>query len=57
MIIIVFLRLYEYEVDRSCEMNENLGTGIAIFQGLSNVALNCKCAHIIIAIGHNVKLL
>uniref|UniRef100_A0A8C6LXP3 Mitochondrial potassium channel ATP-binding subunit n=1 Tax=Nothobranchius furzeri TaxID=105023 RepID=A0A8C6LXP3_NOTFU len=32
---------YAYEVDKSCEMNENLGTGIAIFQGLSNMALNC----------------
>ncbi|RVE61733.1 hypothetical protein OJAV_G00176070 [Oryzias javanicus] len=35
------LQLYAYEVDKSCEMNENLGTGIAVFQGLSNVALNC----------------
>ncbi|XP_017281532.1 mitochondrial potassium channel ATP-binding subunit [Kryptolebias marmoratus] len=35
------LQLYAYEVDKSCEMNENLGTGIAIFQGLSNVTLNC----------------
>uniref|UniRef100_A0A3P9HIC6 Mitochondrial potassium channel ATP-binding subunit n=1 Tax=Oryzias latipes TaxID=8090 RepID=A0A3P9HIC6_ORYLA len=35
------LQLYAYEVDKSCEMNENLGNGIAIFQGLSNVALNC----------------
>ncbi|KAM4552784.1 mitochondrial potassium channel ATP-binding subunit [Odontesthes bonariensis] len=35
------LQLYAYEVDKSCEMNENLGSGIAIFQGLSNVALNC----------------
>lgn len=35
------LQLYAYEVDKSCEMNENLGAGIAIFQGLSNVALNC----------------
>uniref|UniRef100_A0AAX7SSL3 Mitochondrial potassium channel ATP-binding subunit n=1 Tax=Astatotilapia calliptera TaxID=8154 RepID=A0AAX7SSL3_ASTCA len=34
--------LYAYEVDKSCEMNENLGTGIAIFQGLSNIALNCE---------------
>lgn len=54
MIVIVFLRLYEYEVDKSCEMNENLGTGIAIFQGLSNVALNCKCVYISLAVGHNV---
>lgn len=36
-------RLYSYEVDKSCEMNENLGSGIAVFQGLSNIALNCEC--------------
>ncbi|XP_061879488.1 mitochondrial potassium channel ATP-binding subunit isoform X1 [Entelurus aequoreus] len=35
------LQLYAYEVDKSCEMNENLGNGIAVFQGLSNIALNC----------------
>ncbi|XP_061588477.1 mitochondrial potassium channel ATP-binding subunit [Cololabis saira] len=35
------LQLYAYEVDKSCEINEKLGAGIAIFQGLSNVALNC----------------
>ncbi|XP_045907037.1 mitochondrial potassium channel ATP-binding subunit [Micropterus dolomieu] len=35
------LQLYAYEVDKSCEMNEKLGAGIAVFQGLSNVALNC----------------
>ncbi|XP_076001272.1 mitochondrial potassium channel ATP-binding subunit [Genypterus blacodes] len=35
------LRLYAHEVDKSCELNESLGTGIALFQGLSNVALNC----------------
>ncbi|KAM9323332.1 mitochondrial potassium channel ATP-binding subunit isoform 2-T2 [Pholidichthys leucotaenia] len=34
------LQLYAYEVEKSCEMNENLGTGIAVFQGLSNIALN-----------------
>ncbi|XP_068196806.1 mitochondrial potassium channel ATP-binding subunit [Antennarius striatus] len=34
------VQLYSYEVDKSCEMNENLGSGIAVFQGLSNVALN-----------------
>uniref|UniRef100_A0AAQ5YRT4 Mitochondrial potassium channel ATP-binding subunit n=1 Tax=Amphiprion ocellaris TaxID=80972 RepID=A0AAQ5YRT4_AMPOC len=33
--------LYAYEVDKSCDMNENLGAGIAVFQGLSNMALNC----------------
>lgn len=35
------LQLYAQEVDKSCEMNEALGNGIAIFQGLSNMALNC----------------
>uniref|UniRef100_A0A8C4ISV7 Mitochondrial potassium channel ATP-binding subunit n=1 Tax=Dicentrarchus labrax TaxID=13489 RepID=A0A8C4ISV7_DICLA len=35
------LQLYAYEVDKSCEINENLGTGIAVFQGMSNIALNC----------------
>lgn len=35
-------RLYAYEVEKSCDMNENLGAGIAVFQGLSNVALNCE---------------
>ncbi|XP_058490076.1 mitochondrial potassium channel ATP-binding subunit [Solea solea] len=35
------LRSFAYEVDKSSEMNENLGTGIAVFQGLSNIALNC----------------
>ncbi|XP_028988227.1 mitochondrial potassium channel ATP-binding subunit [Betta splendens] len=34
-------QLYAHEVDKSCEMNENLGGGIAVFQGLSNIALNC----------------
>lgn len=38
-----FGRLYAYEVEKSCDMNENLGTGIAVFQGLSNIALNCEC--------------
>uniref|UniRef100_A0A665X3G6 Mitochondrial potassium channel ATP-binding subunit n=1 Tax=Echeneis naucrates TaxID=173247 RepID=A0A665X3G6_ECHNA len=35
------LQLYSCEVDKSCEVNENLGAGIAVFQGLSNIALNC----------------
>ncbi|XP_029970584.1 mitochondrial potassium channel ATP-binding subunit [Salarias fasciatus] len=35
------LQLYSAEVQKSCDLNENLGTGIAVFQGLSNVALNC----------------
>lgn len=36
-------RLYAYEVEKSCDMNENLGNGIAVFQGMSNIALNCEC--------------
>ncbi|XP_067391829.1 mitochondrial potassium channel ATP-binding subunit isoform X2 [Emydura macquarii macquarii] len=32
--------LYYSEVDRSSRMNESLGLGIAVFQGLSNVVLN-----------------
>uniref|UniRef100_A0A8C7S3Q2 Mitochondrial potassium channel ATP-binding subunit n=1 Tax=Oncorhynchus mykiss TaxID=8022 RepID=A0A8C7S3Q2_ONCMY len=33
--------LYAWEVDKSCEMNESLGSGIAVFQGMSNIVLNC----------------
>ncbi|MBN3298930.1 ABCB8 protein, partial [Amia calva] len=32
---------YSAEVDKSCDVNEALGVGIAVFQGLSNVVLNC----------------
>ncbi|XP_059391183.1 mitochondrial potassium channel ATP-binding subunit [Carassius carassius] len=35
------LEMYAAEVQKSAAMNETLGTGIAIFQGLSNVVLNC----------------
>lgn len=35
------LQLYSVEVEKSCELNESLGCGIAAFQGLSNVVLNC----------------
>ncbi|XP_036374968.1 mitochondrial potassium channel ATP-binding subunit [Megalops cyprinoides] len=35
------MQMYATEVNKSCEMNEALGAGIAVFQGLSNVALNC----------------
>ncbi|KAM5125659.1 mitochondrial potassium channel ATP-binding subunit [Mantella aurantiaca] len=35
------VELYSVEVDRSAQMNEVLGIGIAAFQGLSNIALNC----------------
>ncbi|MBN3318008.1 ABCB8 protein, partial [Atractosteus spatula] len=34
-------QLYSAEVDKSCDMNEALGMGIAVFQGLSNIVLNC----------------
>ena len=50
-----FSRLYSYEVDKSCEMNENLGAGIAVFQGLSNIALNCECVLPTLTNQHNVK--
>ncbi|KAI2648839.1 Mitochondrial potassium channel ATP-binding subunit [Labeo rohita] len=35
------LEMYAAEVQKSAAMNETLGTGIAIFQGLSNIVLNC----------------
>ncbi|TRY90240.1 hypothetical protein DNTS_005102 [Danionella cerebrum] len=35
------LELYAAEVHKSAAMNETLGTGIALFQGLSNIVLNC----------------
>ncbi|XP_037747401.1 mitochondrial potassium channel ATP-binding subunit isoform X2 [Chelonia mydas] len=34
------LRLYCHEVDQSSRLNEKLGRGIAVFQGLSNLVLN-----------------
>ncbi|KAA0704475.1 ATP-binding cassette sub-family B member 8, mitochondrial [Triplophysa tibetana] len=34
------LEMYAAEVEKSAEMNETLGTGIAVFQGLSNIVLN-----------------
>ncbi|XP_061441731.1 mitochondrial potassium channel ATP-binding subunit isoform X2 [Rhineura floridana] len=35
------LQQYGAEVDQASRLNMNLGLGIAFFQGLSNVALNC----------------
>ncbi|XP_037392187.1 mitochondrial potassium channel ATP-binding subunit isoform X2 [Pygocentrus nattereri] len=35
------LEMYATEVEKSAVMNEALGTGIAVFQGLSNIVLNC----------------
>ena len=39
----VWYRMYATEVEKSAAMNEALGTGIAMFQGLSNIVLNCEC--------------
>lgn len=36
-------RTYSTEVEKSAMMNEALGRGIAVFQGLSNIVLNCEC--------------
>ncbi|XP_068091507.1 mitochondrial potassium channel ATP-binding subunit-like isoform X1 [Hyperolius riggenbachi] len=35
------LESYSMEVQRSAQVNEVLGIGIAVFQGVSNIALNC----------------
>ncbi|XP_053116366.1 mitochondrial potassium channel ATP-binding subunit [Hemicordylus capensis] len=35
------IQQYSAEVDRSSQLNMKLGLGIAFFQGLSNLALNC----------------
>ncbi|CAM4723644.1 unnamed protein product [Leuciscus chuanchicus] len=35
------LEMFATEVQKSAAMNETLGTGIAVFQGLSNIVLNC----------------
>jgi len=36
-------RLFEDEVERSSHLNQLLGVGIGLFQGLSNIALNGMC--------------
>ena len=36
------LELYCDEIDKSRHLNESLGLGIGLFQGLSNLALNGK---------------
>lgn len=38
----VCYRMYAAEVEKSAAMNEALGRGIAVFQGLSNIVLNCE---------------
>jgi len=37
------VRLFQDEVERSSHLNQLLGVGIAVFQGLSNIALNGMC--------------
>ena len=37
------VRLFEDEVERSSHLNQLLGVGIGLFQGLSNIALNGIC--------------
>lgn len=37
---IMFIRLYHEELLKARANNEKLGVGIALFQGLSNVAIN-----------------
>lgn len=46
--------LYSLEVEKSSNINEALGVGIAIFQGLSNLALNCIVMGTIFAGGYLV---
>ncbi|KAJ8337440.1 hypothetical protein SKAU_G00386600 [Synaphobranchus kaupii] len=46
------MQMYSTEVNKSCDLNEALGTGIAVFQGLSNIALNCIVLGTIFAGGH-----
>ncbi|XP_035285523.1 mitochondrial potassium channel ATP-binding subunit isoform X2 [Anguilla anguilla] len=46
------MQMFSTEVNKSCDLNEALGTGIAVFQGLSNVALNCIVLGTIFAGGH-----
>jgi len=41
--VCVVSRLFEDEVERSSHLNQLLGIGIGLFQGLSNIALNGMC--------------
>lgn len=36
-------------------MNENLGGGIAVFQGLSNIALNCECVFTVLTYKYHIR--
>ena len=35
-------RLYQHEVELSCSRNEKFGYGIAVFQGVTNIAINSE---------------
>ena len=35
-------RLFGHEVELSCAKNEKFGYGVAVFQGVTNVAINSK---------------
>ena len=47
-------RLYESELRKSCWLNEKLGAGIAVFQGLSNLAIN---GLVLVVVSHGGVLL
>lgn len=35
-------RLFGHEVELSCTKNEKFGYGVAVFQGVTNIAINSK---------------
>ena len=35
-------RLYQHEVGLSCAKNEKFGYGVAVFQGVTNIAINSE---------------
>ena len=40
--VCVLGRLYQREVELSCSKNEKFGFGVAVFQGVTNVAINSE---------------
>jgi len=40
-----YFRLFEDEVRHSSHLNQWLGVGVGLFQGLSNMALNGSCLY------------
>lgn len=38
----VLVRLFEHEVGLSCTKNEKFGYGVAVFQGVTNIAINSE---------------